>query len=254
MAKIRAKKPARSKETPSAKTTKKKDRPALPATAAKAALDRATRDIKRLQKSSSKSAWTIGRRLAQVAELGLHRSRGFASIDQYADKQLGISADRAFLYMRIAQAFSENVAETFGTEKLDRALRYIAATPENEAPSDIPKLKYRVATEAGDGFTEKSFEQVTISDLRAAVLRERAGSADARRRGKKASVPKWLDEEAADAIDKSNRALDKAVGRSIASTADVTARRDGKSVLIDVRGVPLGRANAAFKAIATALK
>jgi hypothetical protein len=46
--------------------------------------------------------------------------------------------------MRIAQAFSETVVATFGAEKLDRALHYVAATPARETPKEIPNLKIRV--------------------------------------------------------------------------------------------------------------
>ena len=253
MAKKRTKKKTAKKKTTTIpkKSASKKHPAALPAAAAKAALDRATQDIKKLQKGSSKNAWAIGRRLVQVAELELHKARGFARIDDYAEKQLKISADTAFLYMRVAEAFSETMTVTFGTEKLDRALRYIAATPEEEKPSDIPKLKFRVPSEDGKGSVNKSFEQVTIADLRRAVVQERAG---AKKGEKKAARPKWLEDEAASAIDKGNQVLDKAVGGNSAKTADVTVRRVGEDVVVDVRGVPFQRVSAAFTALGSALK
>jgi hypothetical protein len=229
---------------------KKRGRPALPAKAAKAALDRATQDIKKLQKGASKNAWAIGRRLSQVAELGLHRARGHATLEAYAEKELKLASHTAFLYMRVAEAFSETMTATFGVEKLDRALRYIAATPEDERASDIPKLRFRVPTGAGKGAIAKSFEQVTIADLRRAVERERGS----RKAGAKKKRPRWLEEDAAVAIDSGNRALDRAVGSRAGKTADLTVRRAGDEVVVDVRGVPLGRARAAFQALAAALK
>jgi hypothetical protein len=255
MAKARSRKSKTAAKTATAsaatkKAARKSNPTALPAAAAKAALDRATKDIKKLQKGASKNVWAIGRRLTQVAELGLHKSRGFPSIEAYAEKELKLARDNAFLYMRVAQAFNETMTATFGTEKLDRALRYIAATPEEEKPADIPKLKFRVPAEDGKTTVNKSFEQVTISDLRRAVENERKGG----KKGGKKPAPKWLDEEAASAIESGNKALDKAVGSNAGKLADVTVRRLGDEIVVDVRGVPLGRAEAAFKALATALK
>jgi hypothetical protein len=98
MAKKRTKKKTAKKTTTTIpkKSASKEHPAALPAAAAKAALDRATQDINKLQKGSSKNAWAIGRRLVQVADLELHKARGFARIDDYAEKQLKISADAAF--------------------------------------------------------------------------------------------------------------------------------------------------------------
>jgi hypothetical protein len=252
MPKPRAKtKPNSTKAIPAAKKTPKKPHPAaLPATAARAALDRATRDIKKLQKSASRNSWAIGRRLAQVAELELHKSRGFSSIEAYAEKELKLTRDTAFLYMRVAQAFSETMAATYGTEKLDRALRYIAATPENEKPSDIPKIKFPIPSEDGKTVRNKSFDQVTIPDLRRATEHERAGT---KKPPKKKPRPKWLDEAAAIALEHGNTALDKAVGSNAGKTADVSVRKVGDEILVDVRGVPLDKAQAALTAIARAL-
>ncbi len=252
MAKARARKSKTGTTTPATKKPAKKRHPAaLPVATARAALDRATKDIKTLQKSASRNSWAIGRRLAQVAELGLHKSRGYSSIEAYAEKELRLTRETAFLYMRVAQAFSETMAGTYGTEKLDRALRYIAATPEDEKASDIPKLKFRIPSEDGNGTQNKSFEHVTIADLRRATEHERQGS---RKTKKKRPAPKWLDEEAAAALESGNTALDKVVGTNAGKTADVTVRRVGDNVLVDVRGVPLGKAQAALAAIAKALK
>jgi hypothetical protein len=252
MAKTRVKKSKTATAGTATKKPPKKPHPAaLPAAAARAALDRATKDIKKLQKSASRNSWAIGRRLAQVAELELHKSRGHSSIDAYAEKELKLTRDTAFLYMRVAQAFSETLAATYGTEKLDRALRYIAATPEDEKPADIPKLKFPIPSEDGKTVQNKSFEQVTISDLRRATEHQRSGSKKA---PKKKPRPKWLDEEAAIALESGNTALDKVVGANAGKTADVTVRKVRDEILVDVRGVPLGKAQAALTAIAKALK
>lgn len=222
---------------------------ALPTSAARAALDRATTEIKRLQKDSARNAWAIGRRLAQVAELQLHRARGFENLVDYSDKVLGLGAGTAFQFMRIAKAFSEEVAATFGTEKLDRALAYIAHTPEDEEPSDIPKLKIRIPGDGDAAAVEKPFAEVTVAELRRAV---QGASPEPKNPKKKRTAD--LPGLAAGALDRAERALDKAVGRAAARTATVTARPDGDQVLIEVRGIPLAKASAAFKALASALK
>jgi hypothetical protein len=251
MAKARAKNSKTAAANQPKKTAKKPHPAALPAAAARAALDRATKDIKKLQKSAATNAWAIGRRLAQVAELGLHKSRGYPSIEAYAEKALRLTRDTAFLYMRVAQAFSETMAGTYGTEKLDRALRYIAATPEDEKPSDIPKMKFPIPSEDGKTVQNKSFEHVTIPDLRRATEHQRKGSKKA---SKKTPRPKWLDDDAALALESGNTALDKVVGANAGKTADVTVRKVGDEILVDVRGVPLGKAQAALTAIAKALE
>ncbi len=224
---------------------------ALGQRAAKAALDRATKAIKALRRSASKNAWAIGRRLGQVAELQLHKARGFGSLEEYAEAVLGLSRDTAFLYMRVAAAFGESMVETFGAEKLDRALRYIAATPEKEEPSDIPTLMIRVPPEDGGEPVHKAFERTSIAELRRAVQHERAaGKPHAKNREKAA----WLPDEAAQRIEKGHVALDAALGRAAARSADVTVRRAGTGALIDVRGVPLDRAADAFRALAAAMR
>src|SRR5262245_52427385 len=91
---------------------------------AKKALDAATKAIKSLKKQADKNFWQIGRRLNAVAELELHKSAGLPSIGDYAERALDISRSTAFSYMRVAAAFGEEVATTFGAPKLDKALAY----------------------------------------------------------------------------------------------------------------------------------
>lgn len=117
--------------------TRRRPEGGLPLATAKAALDRATALIKRLRKDTDRNAWLIGRHLRQVAELELHTARGYASLQAYAGDALALSPYTAFQCMRIAAAFTQEVAAMFGSEKLDRALSYIAATPENEQDGQV---------------------------------------------------------------------------------------------------------------------
>ncbi len=219
----------------------------LPLAAARAALDQATKVIRSLRRKRERNAWAIGRRLLQVAELGLHHARGFTTLEAYAEELLDLSRSTAFQYMRVAHAFGERMVSEHGVEKLDRALAYIAATPADETPADIPEL--RVPVHADDGTIHtKSFPDVTAIDLRVATQRER-------QRNRRRTAPRELDRaQATQALAVANRALDRAVGRKAAPGAIVRVRTDGGTTLIDVRGVPLARAAAAFQAIAKALE
>ena len=115
----------------------------------------------------------------------------------------------------------------------------------------MPTLSAPHRAEDGKTMQNKPFEEVTIRDLRRAVEQERRGSKKA---PKKKPRPNWLDEEAAVAIENGNKALDKAVGTNAGKTADVTVRRVGDDIVVDVRGVPLNKAHRALAAIASALE
>jgi hypothetical protein len=234
-----------------ARTSTSTDTPALPARAARAALDQATTAIKRLQKDAARNHWRIGRRLLQVAALKLHRARGFARIEQYAEARLGLSPYSTFQYMRVAEAFGEQVAALYGPEKLDRALAYIARTREHETPRDVPELRIRIPGERGAPDVRKRFAEITIAELRRAT----PPAAGTRRTGRRSPGDDAdADADVAATVARANRALDRAVGRGAASAADLLARAgDDGGVTIEVRGIPLARAAAAFAALAGAL-
>ncbi|MBI4508813.1 MAG: hypothetical protein HY698_04200 [Deltaproteobacteria bacterium] len=219
----------------------------LPQAAARDALDRTTRELKKLQRDAAKNHWAIGRRLNQVVELGLHKARGFASVVEYAERSLGIARTTTFQYMRVASAFSEELAATYGAEKLDRALAYIAATPEDETPEDIPTLKVRIPESGDKPAVEKEFAEVSVPELRLAA----AGARPARRkRGMGDDVPA----EVVKFVEGAAKALDKAVGKKYAKGADVVARAADGEILVDVRGVPFDRAGVALRAVASGLR
>ncbi len=230
---------ARTRKAPSAPVTTISNK------AAKAALERETKIIARLQKDTVRNAWQIGKRLAQVVELELFKAGGFATVEDYAEKTLRLARSTAFQYMRIAQSFSEEVAATFGIEKLDRGLAYIAKTKEDEKPKDIPKLKIRVPNGSGKVHA-KTFETVTLRELRLAVRRE------AERSGTRRKSPPAIAAHA-ERVAVANRALDRAVGKTNADRADVTLRAADGELLVDVRGVPLVHVAKALAAVGKAL-
>jgi hypothetical protein len=210
---------------------------------AKEALARETKAIVALGKDLAKNAWQIGRRLMQVSTLDLHRAAGYASVEEFAATACAISKTTAFMYMRVAGSFSQEIATSFGMDKLDRGLAYIASTPEDEKPGDLPKLKIRVPDESGH-VQEKAFEHATVRELKLAASHERG------------KAPPHVDTLVAPHVRsaaQANRALDAAVGKSNAGRAEVTLyARDGL-VLFDVRGVPLADAGAALAAVKRAL-
>ncbi len=217
----------------------------LKGTAARKALDQATSTIKKLQRDAERNAWKIGARLLQVAEFGLHKSRGFERLEDYAERVLGISSYTAFQDMRIAGAFSEEVAAAFGAEKLDRALAYIAATPEAETAADIPELRVRVPGHDGESPTTVPFARITIAELRRSTQAEKARAG----RGKKALL--GLGERDAARLVRANKDLDRAVGSQAAKEAALSVRKAPHAgIVVDARGVPLDRAGKAFAALA----
>lgn len=238
--------PPKTNKKPTPKSKSKQA--ALPHAAAKEALNQATTAITRMQKDASRNVWAIGRRLSQVAELKLYQAGGFDTLEAYVEAKLKITRQTAYQYVRVAEAFSEEVAATFGPEKLDRALRYIAATPEDEKPSDIPELRIPVPADDGATAHTKAFADVTVSELR------RATQAAAETKGAKKARDKGLPEGFAATLAKANRALDQAVGSKAAKGAEIRARASGGDVLIDLRGIPLDKAAATLRALAALLR
>ena len=239
-----------------AKKTKKKPVASgeLPRAVAQVALDRATTRIRGLQRDLRANAWKIGRELTRVSELKLFAARGHDTFEGYADSVLGLSRDSAYQYTRVSEAFAETMVVTYGVEKLDRLLRYIAATPERDGPEDAPTLTIRVPKDGG-GVTEKPFPQTSLHELRAATGAERAAQ-----RGEVAGdhdgareVARTLDADARDEVQEAlEAALEEALGRSAAGI-EVRVLAGGGSTL-SLRGVRLEHADAALAALRVAMK
>jgi hypothetical protein len=213
--------------------------------AAKKALAREGAHIAALGKNVAANAWQIGRRLLQIAELGLAEPAGYASPQDYAEQVHGIARSTAFRYMRVAAAFPEVLVRASGVDKLDRALAYIAATPEDETAKDVPSLKVRVLGEDGE-VVVRPFADVSVKDLARAAAHEAEVHA----------APKRVDPDVtkhAAALARANRALDRVVGKSNAARAEVSLRAVDGVVLLELRGLPLSDARSALAAIRKAL-
>jgi len=227
----------------------------LPRQVAQVALDRATARIRGMQRDLRANAWKIGRELAQVAELKLFEARGHDTFEGYADEVLGLSRDSAYQYVRVSGAFSETMAESYGVEKLDRLLRYFAATPERDGPEDAPGLTIRVPKEGG-GVIEKPFAQTSLQELRAATGAERAAQRDEVAGGDGAAeVARTLDADARREVQGAlEAAIDEALGRAAEGVeVRVMAATRGTST-VSLRGVPLEQADAALAALRKAVK
>jgi hypothetical protein len=213
---------------------------------AKKVLEAATRRIRALLENASRTFHAVGLELNKVSELKLHRAAGYSNIEDYAEKEIGISSASAYQYMRVAGAFSAEICALYGVEKLDQALKYVALTPEEDSPREVVEGHIEVTDEDGKR-TRKRFDRVTVADLRAAntSLRE----AKATGKTKRASVPESVARKAV----KANRDLDKSVGKRDAAAAVVKLRPSADGAIeVDVIGLPLKRASAALRAVAAA--
>lgn len=190
-----------------------------------------------------------------MAEFKLFEARGHDTFEGYADEVLGLSRDSAYQYVRVSGAFSETMAESHGVEKLDRLLRYFAATPERDGPEDAPGLTIRVPKEGG-GVIEKPFAQTSLQELRAATGAERAAQRDEAAGGDGAAeVARTLDADARREVQGAlEAAIDEALGRAAEGVeVRVMAATRGAST-VSLRGVPLERADAALAALRKAVK
>ncbi len=212
--------------------------------AAKKALARETTALVALRKRAEDNGWEIGRRLNQIAELGLHIAAGYKTIADYASDEIGIGRTRVFQWMKIAGAYSQRVAHAYSLDKLERALRYIDATPEDETPADVPKLQVRVP--AGKRVVRKPFAKATIRELEAAARHEKSDEAPLK--------PSAVLSPHVAALGHVNAVLDRSVGRPHAAMANATLRSADGMVVLEVRGVPFALAAKAFRAMAAALE
>ena len=190
-----------------------------------------------------------------MAEFKLFEARGHDTFEGYADEVLGLSRDSAYQYVRVSGAFSETMVERHGVERLDRLLRYFAATPERDGPEDAPGMMIRVPTEGG-GVIEKRFAETSLHELRAATGAERDAQRDEVARGDGAAeVARTLDTDARREVHGAlEAALDEALGRAAEGVeVRVDAGARGASMM-SLRGLPLERADAALAALRKAVK
>jgi hypothetical protein len=134
----------------------------------KADLAKSTRKIKELQKEIDRNYYDYGLELLEVQGRELYRAGKFTSFNDYLKNGIQESRTQAYKYIRIADNFGREAALKYGVEKLDAALTFIIATPEDESPDDIPDLEIPVTTKTGR-LLRKSMEDVTIRELKDAT-------------------------------------------------------------------------------------
>jgi hypothetical protein len=217
---------------------------------ARKALDGHTAHIKTLQKNIESNAHAIGARLETVARLELHTACGYSSIEEYADKELGIGGTTAFQYMRVAKAFTAEMVATFGVQKCDWAIVHVARTPqEDDEPREVLESSFQVPN--GDGKTRrKAFKDMRLSELRAVASAERDKSSGARKKKRDETLPSAIREKLVEA----GKALDKAVGPKAAPMANVEWTESGKNTLYSFTGIPAQHVAKALKALLDTLK
>jgi hypothetical protein len=237
--------PVTGKRAP-AKRTLDAGAPAVPLSkaAAKQALARETSALKQLAVGARRDDWQIGKRLSQIAELGLHRAAGFTTIDDYAEKELALARTKTFQFMRVAAAFSQAMVVAHGMDKLEAVLGYFKATPEDDGPADVPDLKVPVADAKGR-LHDEPFADVTVREIAAARKRELGG------RSKRQPPAIALHAHAAAA---GVRAVRGVVGRSNAARVALDLGSADGIVTFDLRGVPLAVGPRALRALAAALE
>lgn len=206
-------------------------------------LDRVSAQLRELMRRGPTARYDIARKLAHVEALELFRARDYATVAAYGADVLGVDEDWVTQSIRVADAFSEGVVEIFGFDKLDRALRLIAATPEDDSPDDVPTLMIRVPTPDGLDVVSKPFARATLLDLTRAValLRHQEGVPSLPARVRRALV-------------RAQRALEEHIAGSEPATASVRPRIDHAGTLrIDIEGLPCQSAASALRAVAAAI-
>jgi hypothetical protein len=144
-----------------------------------------------------------------------------------------VARSTAYKFIRIATVFAEKAALTIGSEKLEVALRYIDATPEDETPEQIPSLKVPVVTKGGRT-RRKPLAEATIAELKQATRR-------AHEKGR-ASSDESADADAQSFLERARGQLDRA---NLEETR--IHLRSGK---VSVSGVDFGNAWRTFAILA----
>jgi len=108
-----------------------------------------THEVIALKAQADANFWRLGNCLSEVCSRNLFKGCGFATFDEYLAKAVDVSRSEAYKWMQVASNFSESVAVEFGVKKCLAFLAYIKATPEDERPADIARVRIPCQTSAG---------------------------------------------------------------------------------------------------------
>ena len=148
-------------------------------------LRRLTGEIHEWAGRAGRAIYEMGRRLSAIRDAELYREDGHATMAAYVDAELPFSRRHARRLMRVAGHFSAAIAARYGVEKLDRALRVMEATPEEERPGDILAADLRIRGPRGR-FITVPLHEASNTQIREALTLLR----EARKSGRKVAVPK----------------------------------------------------------------
>lgn len=129
-----------------------------------------------LSGTAARTLWEYGVLFAEVERDGLWREDDVASFDAWVEQVVGTSRETARKAMVIAEHFSADMAERFGTEKVAAAIRYLEATGRHEQPGDLLALHIRVRGDDG------TYTSIPFADASYRQIREAARHVQERRR------------------------------------------------------------------------
>lgn len=133
--------------------------------------DYLTGEIRRLAVDCDGHTYQLGVHLNEMSG-GLYAAGGFDTLKQYIEEALPLKSNQAMKAMRIARAFAAEDASRFGIEKCDAWLRYIAATPEADAPAELRVARIPVLRPDGVAYVPAAEATVIEIEAAAALVRK----------------------------------------------------------------------------------
>ncbi len=166
-------KPAKPRAKPLAKKTPVRVAPAAPAAIAAnekklARLKFLTREILVAKGVIRRASHAIGKMLIEIQARGLYRHRDHEDFESYLARDVHISRQSAYRYMRIAGAFNQNATKEYGVKKLEALLQYAKTAGLKATGAALLKTKIPVTDDSGKTVVIP-FAKARTSQLRAAT-------------------------------------------------------------------------------------
>lgn len=100
--------------------------------------------LKKLRSSVPKNFYAIGEILQQVREDELHEAKGYRTVEDFAEREAGLSPQHSTAALRIFETFLPAAAERISFQKLSAAIRAIDETADaNKAGPQTPLTRAR---------------------------------------------------------------------------------------------------------------
>src|SRR4051812_13967918 len=107
-------------------------------------LESANARVRAHMADAARSLWALGQVCREVDAERLYLEGGYASVGEWAEAEHGLARFTLTKAMAIAEHFSADMAERFGTEKLVSTYRYLQATRREEEAGDALALTFPV--------------------------------------------------------------------------------------------------------------